>query len=154
MNEKSKFSSQINFYQNSREQKYCQSMVGRAGGRQEVDIGLGCHYFGTILHELMHVVGFYHEHSRSDRDHYLDIHLENVIEGKETNFRILSENENRLFNIPFDYQSIMIYGETSFSKNNLPTMLAKNKERLTDPYIKTDFTHWDIEAIRKLYHCH
>jgi hypothetical protein len=127
-------------------------MVGLAGGRQEVNIGLGCHYLGTILHELMHVVGFYHEHSRSDRDDYLDIHLENVIEGKEENFRILAENENRLLS-HFDYQSIMIYGETSFSKNNLPTMLAKNKEILTDPYFKTHFTHWDIESINNLYHC-
>ena len=33
----------------------------------------GCMEYSTIIHEIMHVVGFYHEHERWDRDQYIDI---------------------------------------------------------------------------------
>lgn len=53
------------------------------GGGQEVSLGEGCMYKGTIIHELGHVVGFYHEHMRSDRDDHLIIHWDNIREGKQ-----------------------------------------------------------------------
>jgi hypothetical protein len=32
----------------------------------------------VVIHELMHTLGFFHEHSRKDRDQYVEIHLENL----------------------------------------------------------------------------
>ena len=34
-----------------------------------------------LLHMLFHVLGRYHEHERPDRDKYIDIIQENIIEG-------------------------------------------------------------------------
>ncbi|VDN38979.1 unnamed protein product [Gongylonema pulchrum] len=56
----------------------CYSMVGNNGGRQAVSLGDGCLRKGIAIHELMHVLGFFHEQSRADRDSYVDIHWENV----------------------------------------------------------------------------
>ena len=63
----------------------CCSYVGKSGeGRQDVSIGKNCDKFGIVVHELGHVVGFWHEHTRPDRDKYIDIVMENVMIGKNT----------------------------------------------------------------------
>ena len=61
----------------------CWSAVGKWGGKQHLSLYVyGCIYVGTAIHELMHAVGFYHEHNRNDRDNYVTIHFENVVKGK------------------------------------------------------------------------
>ena len=46
-----------------------------------VYLGPGCENKGTILHELLHLLGFYHEHNRADRDTYLRIYEQNIADG-------------------------------------------------------------------------
>ena len=46
-----------------------------------VYLGTGCENKGTILHELLHLLGFYHEHNRADRDTYLRIYEQNIADG-------------------------------------------------------------------------
>ncbi len=43
--------------------------------------------FDTVIHELMHSLGFIHEQSRPDRDLYVNIHLNNIKSGREREFR-------------------------------------------------------------------
>ena len=64
----------------------CSSNVGRQGGMQKVSIGYGCEFEGVIIHELMHSTGFWHEHSRQDRDYYVRINWGNIKRGEEANF--------------------------------------------------------------------
>lgn len=43
----------------------------------------GCLYkVGTVIHEIMHCLGFFHEQNRSDRDDYVRINWNNVRQGQ------------------------------------------------------------------------
>lgn len=65
----------------------CFSMIGRTGGSQAISLGRSCVVQGVIVHELMHAIGFYHMHSRSDRDSYLRILWPNINESMLSQFR-------------------------------------------------------------------
>lgn len=61
----------------------CCSFVGkRGGGAQAISIGKNCDKFGIVVHELGHVVGFWHEHTRPDRDHHVQIIRDNIMPGR------------------------------------------------------------------------
>lgn len=61
----------------------CWSNIGRDGGQQVVSLSVfGCLEHGIIQHELLHALGFHHEHTRSDRDQYVRINWENVPAGE------------------------------------------------------------------------
>jgi hypothetical protein len=61
----------------------CCSFVGKRGnGPQAISIGKNCDKFGIVVHELGHVVGFWHEHTRPDRDDHVQIIRENIMTGE------------------------------------------------------------------------
>ena len=58
--------------------------MGRLGGKQEILIGsveAKCKV-GNLIHELGHTLGFFHEHSRPDRDDFVRVALEKVRPGE------------------------------------------------------------------------
>ncbi|PRD33482.1 UNVERIFIED_CONTAM: Tolloid-like protein 2 [Trichonephila clavipes] len=58
----------------------CCSFVGKRGnGPQAISIGKNCDKFGIVVHELGHVVGFWHEHTRPDRDNHVQIINKNIM---------------------------------------------------------------------------
>ena len=76
----------INFTRHENEPDYIEfdftnlnsrSHVGRIGGKQEIYLSKSVRAF-TVAHEVMHALGFWHEHQRPDRDGYIEI-LENNI---------------------------------------------------------------------------
>lgn len=68
----------------------CWSTVGRKGGEQVLSLSaFGCLDRGIIQHELLHALGFYHEHTRSDRDHYVRINWANVPPGQLWNYEMI-----------------------------------------------------------------
>lgn len=59
-------------------------MGRRGGGPQAISIGKNCDKFGIVVHELGHVIGFWHEHTRPDRDEHVSIIRDNIQPGKTT----------------------------------------------------------------------
>lgn len=70
----------------------CSSYVGRIGGQQTISVGnadgsITCKH-GNLVHEIAHSLGFFHEHSRPDRDQYVEIKWGNIEMGEcGRNFR-------------------------------------------------------------------
>lgn len=60
----------------------CYADFARVGGKQQVSLSDECVDYPTVIHELMHVIGFIHEHQRDDRDGYVRIVWENIINGE------------------------------------------------------------------------
>lgn len=61
----------------------CCSFVGKRGnGPQAISIGKSCDKFGIVVHELGHVIGFWHEHTRPDRDNHVQIVRDHIMAGK------------------------------------------------------------------------
>ncbi|KAA0720157.1 High choriolytic enzyme 1 [Triplophysa tibetana] len=129
----------------------CWSSVGRTGGKQQLSLSVeGCVYYGIVEHELLHALGFHHEHTRSDRDQYVRINWENIPKASAYNFE---EKDTNNLKTPYDYNSIMHYGRTSFS-------LQYGKETITpipDSSVKIgqrqEMSNIDIQRINKLYEC-
>jgi len=87
--------------------------VGRQGGKQYVSLGLpdqSCYnHVGVVIHELGHVIGFFHEQSRTDRDQYVRIEWGNIKPRAFENFERYSIWEVDSLDVPYDYNSIMHY---------------------------------------------
>ncbi|KAL1479336.1 hypothetical protein MTO96_051930 [Rhipicephalus appendiculatus] len=131
----------------------CYSSVGKVGGAQTLSLGYGCHNKGIIVHELLHAVGFYHEHSRSDRDIYINVFTANARRDVVSQFEKMKSWQNRLLT-PFDMRSIMLYGSHSFARApGLVTMLAKDGSRLREVYDKPGLSASDVIRVQKLYNC-
>jgi len=126
----------------------CFSAIGRIGDRQTVSLQKwGCLTRGTIQHELLHALGFYHEHTRSDRDQHVTINWDNISSYNYHNF--YTQDTNNL-NTPYDYQSVMHYNRFAFSKNGQDTITANNNVRFGGANRMSDI---DIKRINKLYQC-
>ncbi len=72
---------------------------------------------GTILHEMGHVIGLWHEQNRTDRASYITVSYPNVIKGSWGNFQIQTDDVQILG--PYDYASVMQYPPYSFSATGL-----------------------------------
>lgn len=62
----------------------CSSYVGRQLSMTDQVVSIrspGCTSLGTVSHEFLHALGFFHEQSRPDRDDFVTIQYENIQEG-------------------------------------------------------------------------
>lgn len=95
----------------------CEAYEGRVGGEQTVG-GSGTCTAVTIMHEMGHTVGVWHEQTRPDRNTYVNVNYNAVIKGSRSNFDQLLDNDQVL--TPYDYASVMEYPAFSFSRNGEP----------------------------------
>uniref|UniRef100_A0A3Q1ETT5 Metalloendopeptidase n=1 Tax=Acanthochromis polyacanthus TaxID=80966 RepID=A0A3Q1ETT5_9TELE len=138
----------ITFHERTTETDYlCASFVGYKGGKQLVFVGPQC-IVGNIVHEVLHALGFHHEHTRTDRGQYITILSENIMSGKEKNFQMY---DGETFNLAYDTTSIMHYGSGFFSSNGLPTIVAKKD--VTGMGQRVKMTETDVKRVKELYNC-
>ncbi|XP_051959957.1 hatching enzyme 1.2-like [Xyrauchen texanus] len=129
----------------------CWSSVGRTGGKQQVSLSVsGCVNHGIIEHELLHSLGFYHEHTRSDRDQYVRINWENIPQASANNFE--KKDTNNL-NTPYDYTSIMHYGRTAFAIQYGKESISPIPDSSVKIGQRVEMSTIDIQKINKLYEC-
>ncbi|XP_019962869.2 hatching enzyme 1.2 isoform X3 [Paralichthys olivaceus] len=129
----------------------CWSTIGKDGGRQVVSLSVnGCLDRGIIQHELLHALGFHHEHTRSDRDQYVRINWGNIPAVNVFDFHKMDTNN---LNTPYDYSSVMHYGRTAFAE----TFGAETITPIPDSSVpigqREDMSDIDILRINRFYGC-
>jgi hypothetical protein len=132
----------------------CSSAVGRVGGRQELKLNTdGDCGRGTLIHEIGHAVGLYHEQSREDRDDHVTIMTANIESGREHNFNKQVSNAHDV--ATYDFGSIMHYGAFSFCKKNSsgscigPTIVTKPAGISIGQ--RTGLSQGDINTVLSIY---
>uniref|UniRef100_A0A0K0ESU2 Metalloendopeptidase n=1 Tax=Strongyloides stercoralis TaxID=6248 RepID=A0A0K0ESU2_STRER len=135
----------------------CCSYVGKhMDGKQIISIGKKCDKFGIVLHEIGHTIGFWHEHTREDRDKYVDIFYSSIKDDQEYNFDKSKPGEIDSLGEVYDYESIMHYSRNTFSRSiYLDTILPKHNINGKKPEIgqRTHLSAGDITQTNKLYQC-
>ncbi len=122
------------------------SSVGRVGGMQQIGGSIDVNV-STLLHEMGHAIGLYHEQSRTDRDAYITLLNQNIIKSLKANFNLVPDNVQK--SGLYDYASIMHYQAFTFSKNGEPTI---ESIPAGIPISELgDFSAGDIDGIKRLY---
>lgn len=126
---------------------------------------------GTILHEMGHVIGLWHEQARADRNTYVTVNYGNVIKDSWGNFAVLTDDAQSLGS--YDYASVMQYIPFAFTRNGgvviesipagipmagyegVPSVLTCPPNQTCPPYPPAmpvfDYSAGDKEAILRLY---
>jgi len=135
----------------------CSSGVGMWYKPYEVHLAKKCRTAGNAMHELGHVIGFWHEHQRPDRDEYIGINYENLQDNfaaRNSYLKIPSVFVNS-YGVKYDYASIMHYAKDSFAKKRRDAFRVKKDlpKCLTDVGQRKSISRKDIEQANKLYKC-
>ncbi|UYV64863.1 MEP1B [Cordylochernes scorpioides] len=154
-----------------RQLKGCFGSPGMQGGKQDMSIGFGCEGVGTIIHEFMHTLGFYHEHSRTDRDKFIEIKWNNIrndesigrkysisdhdvlCTDRKGQFSKYTDREIQHLNETYDYGSILHYNPTAFSKDYKSVTIVARKPGGEAMGQRKKLSETDIRKINKLYSC-
>ncbi|XP_064622900.1 zinc metalloproteinase nas-7-like [Lineus longissimus] len=139
------------FFVNGKNSLTCHSPVGQPYTKNYVNLGYNCLRKGTVQHEIMHALGFFHEQSRSDRDDYVTINFENMGKGAHSQFAKYPDTKVTAYGEPYDYGSLLHYGEYYFSNNGRPTITVK-KPGVSIGQREKMSIH-DIRKIQKRYGC-
>ncbi|XP_065090071.1 zinc metalloproteinase nas-4-like [Ochlerotatus camptorhynchus] len=130
----------------------CFSAVGYQGSVQDLNLAPnGCFRLGTIIHEFLHALGFFHMQSATERDEYVTIVWDNIRRGVERNFQKYNSSFVTGFNVEYDYGSVLHYSATAFSVNGNRTIVPRN-ENVTIGQ-RTGMSDGDVTKLNRMYSC-
>jgi hypothetical protein len=124
----------------------CASSIGRQGGYQPVYVSDDA-TAGNIMHELGHVLGLWHEHSRNDRDEYIIIDHSNIPHALALNFDQKVADGDDIGG--YDFDSIMHYHDRAFARDPArPTIIVPSGHIIGQ---RMHLSRGDIAAVKSLY---
>ena len=130
------------------------SEVGRVGGRQILNLEprlVDNSRFGTVVHEFIHAIGYFHEQSRTDRDDFVTINWDNILPDLEHNFDKYSADEVDPHGVPYDYGSIMHYPPRGFAIDpDVDTIIAPPGVTIGQ---RARMSERDIAKVNNMYNC-
>jgi len=135
----------------------CSSKMGMQGGRQNVTLGKGCSKLGIFIHEIMHALGFMHEHERPDRDDYVEILFDHIDKKEHSQFeKYGSPSKGELLGQrDYNLNSIMHYKNDDFTKNGLLSGERQTIRSKKNPNLKfgqrENFSKGDARSINEKY---
>ena len=103
----------------------CNSLVGKTGGGQTLNLGSNCYTESTIIHEFMHAFGVHHYQNRPDRDQYVTIHEDNIDSDNISPINWDLEHGSNTYGTEYDMKSFMHYRALDGSKNGKPVITLK-----------------------------
>ncbi len=109
------------------------------------------------MHEIGHALGYWHEQSRPDRDNYIKI-IENNVKPRHLKQFLKHSMMSSSGKLEYDYDSIMHYSETAFSRNGRRTIVVANEavyRRQGSPVIgqRNHLSALDITGMKLFYGC-
>jgi hypothetical protein len=121
-----------------------------AFGTGSYSMAQGCSR-GSVIHEIGHAIGLFHEQSRCDRDSHVDVHYENIIDDYEYAFDKFCLDRDLY---AFDFSSIMLYGSFAYSVDpGDPTKATMRRADNNATFVaqRDGLSAGDLRSIKELY---
>jgi len=150
---------EVNYVRVNGQEGGCWSEVGFLGDEeQEVNLALdrpesGCFRIGTIIHEFLHTLGFFHMQSATERDDYVKIAYEHILAGLEHNFDKYPADMISNYGVDYDVLSVMHYPAYGFTKNGYATIIPHDITLIRTMGQRAGMSDKDISRLNSMYQC-